>query len=117
MRLIKYSFLAAVAVILMVLALANRGEVTLTVLPAPLASATGFSWAIELPLFVVIFGGVLAGLFIGFVWEWLREHKHRAEASRKRSEVQKLESELKRLKGQKARDEGDEVLALLDEAS
>lgn len=117
MRLIKYSFLAAVAVILMVLALANSGKVTLTVLPAPLARATGFSWAIELPLFVVIFGGILAGLLIGFIWEWFREHKHRAEAARRRSEVQKLESELKRLKGEKARDEGDEVLALLDEAS
>lgn len=117
MRYIKYSFLAAVAVILVTLALANAGNVTLNVLPDALANATGFSWAVDLPLFVVIFGGVLAGLFIGFVWEWLREHKHRAEASRKRSEVQKLESELKRLKGQKARDEGDEVLALLDEAS
>lgn len=117
MRLIKYSFLAAVAVILMVLALANSGKVTLTVLPESLASATGFSWAIELPLFVVIFGGILAGLLIGFIWEWFREHKHRAEAALRRSEVQKLESELKRLKGEKARDEGDEVLALLDEAS
>ena len=32
---------------------------------------------LELPLFLVIFGGIVAGLLIGFVWEWFREHKHR----------------------------------------
>lgn len=117
MRYIKYLFLAALAVSLVTLALANAGSVTLRLLPDVLAQASGMSWSIELPLFAVIFGGILAGLMIGFFWEWMREHKHRAEAARKRAEVQKLESELKRVKGQKAKEEGDEVLALLSEAS
>lgn len=116
MRYLRYAFLAAVGLTLIVVALANRGMVTITLLPQGLAEIVGFNHAIELPLFVVIFGGVVAGLLIGFVWEWLREYKHRADAARKTREVSKLEREVKKLKGQ--RDEGkDEVLALLDEAS
>ncbi len=117
MRYIKYLFLASLAVALIVIALANSQMVTLNALPAPLAEATGYSWSIPLPLFVVVFAGILAGLLIGFFWEWLREHKHRAEASKKRGEVKKLQEELRRLKGAQAKEQGDEVLALLDEAS
>ena len=117
MRYIRYLFLATMAVALIVIALANSQEVTLSVLPEGLAKATGYSWSIPLPLFVVVFGGILAGLLIGFFWEWLREHKHRAEASRKTGEVKKLEEELRRVKGVQAKEEGDEVLALLEEAS
>ena len=115
MRFIKYSFLAAVAVILVTLALANAGSVTLNVLPPALANATGFGWAVELPLFVVIFGGVLAGLLIGFVWEWLREHRHRVAAKTNQREAKKLEREVASLKGRK--NEGrDEILALVEDA-
>lgn len=118
MRFIRYLLLAVLAVCLVTLALANAKLVTLNLLPEVLAQATGLSLAIELPLFAVIFIGILAGLLMGFVWEWLREHKHRAEASRRRAEVKKLESELKRVKGvSEAADKGDEVLALLEKAS
>lgn len=119
MRYIRYIFLGSLALVLVTLALANRATVTLNTLPEALAGTSGLGWlsySVQLPLFIVIFGGIIAGLLIGFLWEWLREHKHRAEAARKGSEVKKLERELRRVKGQ--RDEGkDEVLALLDEAS
>lgn len=119
MRYIKYLFLASLAIVLVCVALANRAPVTLNSLPEGIAAIPGMGWmsySMELPLFIVIFGGIVAGLLIGFVWEWLREYKHRAEASRKGAEVKKLERELRRTKAQ--RDEGkDEVLALLDEAS
>lgn len=119
MRYIKYVFLAALAIVLVCVAFANRGSVTLNSMPDGIAAIPGMGWlsmSVEMPLFIVIFGGIIAGLMIGFVWEWLREHKHRAEASRKQAEVKKLERELRRTKAQ--RDEGkDEVLALLDEAS
>lgn len=117
MRYIKYLFLAALAVSFVTLALANAAPVMVHLLPEPLARLTGFSWSMELPLFVVIFGGILFGLLIGFFWEWLREHKHRAEVTQRRREVRALESELQKVKDQKAKDEGDEVLALLNEAS
>ena len=118
MRYIRYAILAAIALVLIVVALANRASVTLNSLPDGMAQIPGMGaldYSVQVPLFVVIFGGVLAGLLLGFVWEWIREHKHRAEAARKQAEVKKLERELRRTKAQ--RDQGkDEVLALLDEA-
>lgn len=113
MRYIRYAILAALAVVLIAVALANRAFVTLQLLPEGLAEILGLNMAIDLPLFVVIFAGIVAGLLIGFLWEWMREHKHRAEARRKASEARKLEREVKRLKGEKHKGQ-DEVLALLD---
>lgn len=116
MRYLRYLILAAIAFVLVVVALANRDTVTLNTLPQGLAEFPGMAplaQSVTLPLFVVIFGGILAGVALGFVWEWLREHRHRAEASRKGAEVARLERELNKVKGQ--RDAGkDEVLALLD---
>lgn len=116
MRYIRYAFLAVLAIALVSVALANRGMVTLTLLPSGLSDMAGMNRSIDLPLFIVIFGGIVAGLLIGFVWEWLREHKHRAAASQRGAEVKKLERELRRTKAERDKDK-DEVLALLDEAS
>ncbi|MBA84596.1 lipopolysaccharide assembly protein LapA domain-containing protein [Thalassobius sp. S69A] len=118
MRYIRYAFLASLGVVLITVALANRGAVTLTLLPEPLAELLAVNWTLKLPLFVVIFGGIVAGLLIGFVWEWLREHKHRATAARKEREVHDLERKLKR-EQRKAVESGqqDEVLALLEQKS
>ena len=69
-----------------------------------------------MPLFVVVFGGIIVGLLVGFVWEWFREHAMRAEASKSSRSVRRLEHEIARLKGQSA-DNQDDVLALLDKAS
>lgn len=83
MRYIRYAFLASLAIVLISVAMANRATVTLQLLPDQLAELSGLTHSIELPLFIVIFGGIVAGLLIGFVWEWLREFRHRATASRK----------------------------------
>ncbi|WP_323779755.1 LapA family protein [Thalassovita sp.] len=118
MRYIRYAFLACLGIVLVSIALANRGSVSLALLPDALAELTGLSYRIDLPLFVLIFGGIIAGLLIGFVWEWMREYKHRAEASRKAREVHDLERQLKREKRRAdTAEQKDEVLALLDEAS
>jgi len=95
MRYIRYAFLAALAIVLVSVALANRGMVMLQLLPSGLADLAGMNRSIELPLFIVIFGGIVAGLLIGFVWEW---------------------RELRRTKAERDKDK-DEVLALLDNAS
>ena len=116
-RTLRYLFLAALAVVLITIALANRDTVTLQLLPANLAAFAGAQWQITLPLYVVIFGGIVAGILIGFVWEWLREHKHRAEATRKAGEVRQLRTEMSKMKGTTEKGEPDEVLAILDRAS
>jgi len=116
MRYIRYAFLGTLGIILISLSLANRGMVDLKLMPDELAELIGFNLGITLPLFVVVLGGIAAGLVIGFFWEWLREHKHRREAGQKTREVRNLEREVTRLKGEKHKGK-DEVLAILDEAS
>lgn len=114
-RAIKYLFLIVVAVALVVLAIANREPVTLTLLPQDLALWSGVAQSIQLPLFVVILGGVATGVLWGFVWEWLREHRHRAAAKTNEREAKKLEREVEALRGRKT--EGrDEILALVEDA-
>ena len=116
MRYLRYAFLAALGIILISVSLANVQSVELKLMPDALAELLGFNLSASLPLFMVVLGGVAAGLVIGFLWEWLREHKHRRDATVKKTEVRKLEREVKKLK--KKQNEGkDDVLALLDEAS
>ncbi len=116
MRYLRYAFLAVLGIVLISVSLANLEPVELKLAPDALAELLAFNFAISLPLFVVVLGSVVVGLIIGFMWEWLREHKHRRDASAKTGEVRKLEREVKKLK--KKQSEGqDEVLALLDEAS
>ncbi len=83
-------------------------------LPPDLAALLGIDWHMELPLFLVIFGGIVAGLLLGFVWEWFREMKHRSAASTRSREVTRLQRELAVLKDSTSVPPRDEVLALLD---
>ena len=113
LRYLKYLFLITVALALVLMAMANRETVTLEVIPPDLAAWFGIQYGIQLPLFLVILGGVGVGILVGFVWEWLREHRHRAEAKTQKRTAQALEREVKTLKGP-ARDSQDEILALVD---
>lgn len=113
-RYLRYLFLAALALVLLTVALANRAPVSVRLLPEDLAALTGLTWAMELPLFLIIFAGILAGVLIGFVWEWFREMKHRSTAAQKSREVARLERELAVMRDSTSLPQ-DDVLALLDE--
>lgn len=113
MRYLRYIFWGIVAICLIVIGLANAQTVPLRALPEPLADLAGVSPVVEVPLFVVIFLGVALGLLIGFLWEWVREYKHRHEASRQRREKKLLEREVTRLKSEKHQGQ-DDVLAMLE---
>lgn len=113
-RYLRLIFLGLVGIGLLTVALANRAPVVVRLLPEDLAALTGLTWAMELPLFLIIFGGIIAGVLIGFVWEWFREHGHRATASRKSREVARLERELAVLRDSTSVPPKDEVLALLE---
>lgn len=113
MRWLRYVLIGLLGLALLTVALANRGVVTLNLLPAEIAAYLGRSASVDLPLFLVVFLGIVAGLLIGFVWEWLREHKHRAAAVQHRREAARLEREVSRLRETKAKPE-DEILRLLE---
>lgn len=115
MRYIRYAFLGSLGIILISVSLANRGMVTLKLVPQALAGLFGYDPGISLPLFVVVLGGIAAGLIIGFIWEWMREYKHRRQAGQSTAKVRKLEREVTRLKGEKHQGK-DEVLTILEEA-
>ena len=116
MKYLRYASIAVFGLALVLIALANRGTVTLRVLPDELAGFAALNPTYQMPLFVVIFGGILAGLILGFIWEWIREAGERAAAARQARELASLRAEVARLKKKESR-ERDEVLSLLDEAS
>lgn len=112
-RYLRYLTLAAVGLALLIVALANRTPVLLKAMPDDFAAFVGLTWQMELPVFVVLFGGIVIGVLVGFLWEWAREHKHRATASTKTREVSRLERELATMRDATSQPQ-DDVLALLD---
>lgn len=114
MRYIRYAFLAVLGIVLISVAIANRGIVTLNLLPDAIGDLIGINHSISLPLFIVILISIAVGLLIGFVWEWMREHKHRSAKSKTQKELKQTQREVRRLKGADNKNK-DEVLALLDE--
>ena len=113
LRALRLLFLVVLAGVLVALALANRDVVTLRVLPSEAGDFLGFGWSVQLPLFLVIFAGMMLGLMIGFLWEWLRESRIRTAATQATRKAASLERELDRLK-EKTEGPKDDVLALLD---
>jgi uncharacterized integral membrane protein len=114
MRYIRYGFLLALGLILVTLAFANREPVTLRLLPDDLERFWSWGRVVTLPLFLVIFGAIIAGVALGFVWEWMREYRIRADAGRVRREKDALRREVDRLKG--SPDGPDEILRLLEKS-
>ncbi|MGL6212137.1 MAG: LapA family protein [Paracoccaceae bacterium] len=112
-RYIRYLVLALLGIVLLTVALANREPVTLHALPGDLSALLGIGGQVQLPLFLVIFAGIVAGVLIGFLWEWAREQKHRSAVRGKTREVSKLERELAVLRDTKGQP-ADDVLALLN---
>ena len=54
--------------------------------------------SIQLPLFVVSLLSIVVGMVLGYLLEWLREHKHRRYASQKSREAAQLGREVDRLR-------------------
>ena len=115
MRYVRYLRIAIFAVALIAVALANRSMVSLKLLPTEVSGFFAVNPEMQVPLFIVILGSIIAGLLVGFVWEWIREFNQRAEAARQAREMRRLQREIARLKGEKYEGQ-DEVLALLDQA-
>ncbi len=115
MKTLRYGFWAIVGLCLIIVGLGNRGAVTVKAMPDPLAELLSISPDVSLPLFVVIFISVGAGLLIGFLWEWVREFRIRSDARSKAREVDALRREVADLRSKAGTpDKGDDVLALLD---
>lgn len=113
LRYLRILILALIGLSLLLVALANRGAVTLRLLPEDIGTALGYGQGWTLPLFVVILGSVAVGIGIGFIWEWLREMRIRATAKQQTKAVARLERELAVLKDSQSVPAQDEVLTIL----
>jgi lipopolysaccharide assembly protein A len=113
MKYFRYLLLALVAICLVTFALANRALAPVQLLPDSFANLFGLDISIQVPVWVILFAGLLVGLVLGFVWEWLRGHSHRAAARGARREVTRLEREMAVMKDSSSVPK-DEILALID---
>lgn len=116
MRYIRYLILGLIVAALVVIAMANSQMVTVTVLPPALATLASWNFSLSIPLFGVALGGIAVGLLVGYILEWIRESKHRAEVNKRQKQVKDLNREMSKLKAQTNKGK-DEVLAILDEAA
>ncbi|MBD9528632.1 MULTISPECIES: LapA family protein [Paracoccus] len=116
MRVIRLSLLLVLAVVLILVALANRDPITVNLVPEGLARFTNGQWSLTAPAFLALFVAMVFGLIVGLVWEWLRESGQRSEAKARARELARLERELGDLRRTHAKPK-DEVLAILDESA
>ncbi len=116
LRLLKILFLVVVALALVLLFFANNEPVTLNLLPDAMGEALGIQNAFTTSLFIVVVAALLVGIVVGFVWEWLREHRHRAEAKTQRREANRLSQEVATMKNRSS-DTQDDILAIIDDAN
>ncbi|WP_323715566.1 LapA family protein [Paracoccus aminovorans] len=116
MRAIRVFFFVVLAVVLVLVAAANREFVTISLLPEALAPFAGGQWSLTMPGFVALFLAMVFGVLVGLVWEWLRESGLRAESGRRAQHLADLEREVGHLRQTHAAPR-DEVLAILDDAA
>lgn len=98
-RFLKALILLPVAILVVLLAVANRAPVTLSLDPF---SKDAPEFAAQLPLFAVIFAAVMVGVIIGGMASWLAQSKTRRARRRYRREADQLRHETERLRSQNA---------------
>ncbi|RDI62471.1 lipopolysaccharide assembly protein LapA domain-containing protein [Microvirga subterranea] len=96
-RFFKALILLPVAILVVLLAVANRAPVTLSLDPF---SQDAPEFAAQVPLFAVIFAAVAVGVLIGGTASWLAHGRNRKERRRFRREARTLRYETERLRTQ-----------------
>ncbi len=94
-RLVNWLIYLPLGVIVVVLAVANRQSVTLSIDPF---EGDDSLLTIQLPLFLVAFAALLIGLMLGGTVVWFGQRKHRTAARRAQSELVEALGEVDRLK-------------------
>jgi uncharacterized integral membrane protein len=89
-RLFQFLVLLPFAIAFVSLAVANRHVVSLVLAPF---SPDKPAFAVNVPLFGVIFGALLCGILIGGVMAWLKQGRHRKAARVNRYEAKKWRNE------------------------
>ena len=94
-RFLFFVVVVPVTVLAVAVSVANRGPVTLSLDPLGLF---GTGWALTMPLFVLLFLTLAAGVVIGGVAAWSGQRKWRFAARGERANVARLRREVERLR-------------------
>ena len=94
-RIISLLILVPIAIVLIVLSVANRQSVTPALNPF---DRSDHVMSLTLPFFVFLFAAVIFGMIIGSAATWLSQGKHRARARTSKKEAVKWHKEADRLK-------------------
>lgn len=86
-------FLSPLAVLVVLLALANREWVQLSLDPMG-----GNAWTVTVPLFVAVLGALMIGILVGGTAAWLGQGKYRRAARDKAQELKTALAEVERLR-------------------
>jgi hypothetical protein len=95
LRFLKALILLPVAIVVVLLAVANRGPVTFSL--DPFANGVP-ALALVLPLYAVVFAAVALGIVIGGIAAWSAQGKHRRARRSQGRELSRLRSEAERLR-------------------
>ena len=90
---LKALILFPIAILVVLLAVANRGPVTLSLDPF---SREAPEIAFTVPLFALIFGAVMLGVILGGMAAWLAQGKHRRAERRYKREARRLRADTAR---------------------
>ena len=93
-RFLKSLVLLPIAVLVILLAVANRDPVRLSL--DPFSPDPVFS--VSLPLYAILFGAVALGIVVGGIFTWLGQGKARRQVRHRGREIRRLEGETERLK-------------------
>ena len=84
-----------------------------SLLPGNVDSYVNGSWAVTMPLFLLVFIVFALGIVVGLLSEWLREAAIRDQNARRARDIAQLEREVGGLRTRNAQPR-DDVLAILD---
>ena len=101
-RFFRLVALAIVAVVILVLAFANRHVVTVSF--DPFASGDNAAFSIAAPLFAVVIASVMLGVVAGACATWLSQGRHRRASRQNRIEADKWRVQAEALKAAHAGD-------------
>lgn len=102
LRFLKALILLPIAILVVLLAVANRSPVTFFLDPTRSAS----DLSVTLPLYALLFMAVVIGVVIGGVAAWLAQRKHRLGRRRQQREAERLRIEAERLRAHAAANVG-----------
>ncbi len=89
-RILRWIIGLPLALFVIVFAISNRQRVALRLDPF---SSGETAYAVEMPLWLLFFFGILAGVVVGWIGSWLAQGKHRKRARDLQGEVTRLQTE------------------------